>query len=146
MNCIPLGLLVLLIAGCGRASNEPRLVPVSGTVTRDGKPLSGATVTFIPVGETRGNDASGRTDSTGKYSLADPKGRPGTAAGTYKVTISRLLLPDGSEYKPDPSVAPIDSPARESLPPHYSELDRTRLEARVAEGGGTIDFPLTRGK
>ncbi len=146
MNRIPSAALLLLFTGCGPASDGPRLVPVSGTVTLDGKPLSGATVTFIPTGETRGTDASGRTDGSGKYSLTTPKGQAGTAAGTYKVTISRLLLPDGSEYRPDPSVAPIDSPARESLPAHYSELERTRLEARVPEEGGTVNFPLTRGK
>jgi len=143
---LPIVLLSVWFAGCGQGPDEPPLVPVSGTVTLDDKPLSGALVTFIPTGNTKGTDVSGRTDRDGRYKLVTPKGRAGAAAGTYRVTISRLLRPDGSEYLPDPAVPPVEAPARESLPPHYSDPERTRLTATVPEAGATADFPLKRGK
>ena len=138
--------LAACLVGCARGPDGPTLVPVSGTVTLEGKPLSGALVTFIPTGDTRGTDVSGRTDGEGRYRLATPKGREGAPIGTYKVTVSRLLLPDGSEYVPDPAVPPIESPARESLPPHFSDPAQTRLSATVPEGGATIPFALKKAK
>lgn len=141
---LPAGILIALFLGCGASTDGPPLVPVSGTVTLDGKALSGALVTFIPSGQTGGTDVSGRTDRQGRYELVSPKGRLGAVVGRYKVTVSRLLLPDGAEYTPDPDVPPIESPARESLPPHYSDADRTQLTATVAEGGGNIPFQLKK--
>src|SRR5687767_15050217 len=47
-----LGLLVSQ-PGCGEAAGIGGLAPVTGTVTLDGQPLSGAQVVFIPVGEGR---------------------------------------------------------------------------------------------
>jgi hypothetical protein len=117
---------------------------VSGTVTLDGAPLAGARVTFVPSGATQGSGAEARTGTDGRYELRDRRGKPGTEPGAYKVTISKQLMPDGSEVSADDKTPPIRSPARESLPPYYSDTARTRLQAVVPEQGGTIDFPLKR--
>ncbi|MHB8903343.1 MAG: hypothetical protein ACYC6Y_31660, partial [Thermoguttaceae bacterium] len=47
-------LLLPVLVGCpgGTDANLPDLVPVTGTVTVDGAPVSGVTVTFIPTGTT----------------------------------------------------------------------------------------------
>jgi hypothetical protein len=137
--------LILVLAGCGKGG--PSHVSVSGTVMLNGEPLSGALVTFIPTGSTPGIGAEARTGPDGGYQLTDRRGKPGTEPGTYKVTIGKRLMPDGSEVPPDDPTPPIRSPARESLPPNCSDRDRTELQVVVPEQGGTLDFPLqVRGK
>jgi hypothetical protein len=140
------GLLALLAAshtGCGgHNAGLPKLVPVSGRVTLDHKPLSGAMVAFIPAGNTRGRGATGYTDAQGRYELHDPEGQKGAPAGEYRVIVTKLLMPDGSDFPLDSGVAPIDSPARQILPARYSDDRQTTLKALVGDQGGTLDFAL----
>jgi hypothetical protein len=69
--------MLALILGCG-PSEKPAptgLVPFSGTVTMDGKPIGGAAVTLIPATPGAGLlDASGTTDDSGKVRRR-PSGR-----------------------------------------------------------------------
>jgi hypothetical protein len=135
--------LLLPAAGCrGRDPNLAPLVPAGGTVTLDGKPLAAAQVTFIPAGSTKGNGASGQTDQAGRYQLESNHGR-GAVAGQYRVTIAKLVMPDGSAYSPALGVGPIDSPARQVLLPCYNDPQQSRLTATVTEGGSDkLDFAL----
>jgi len=58
-----LSFLLLALAGCGGASYQ--VVPVSGKVTLNGKPLAKAHVTFAPIGgldKETGSPAHGQTD------------------------------------------------------------------------------------
>lgn len=134
--------LSLVLASCGRDPRLPELVPVSGTVTLGGRPLGGALVRFLPVGETRGSAGSGRTDAAGKYRLYSNRAEPGTAVGEYRVTIE--MVP-GAAAGADPaeSVIPSDIPrAPQGLPPVYGSPAKTPLTATVPEGGGVVDFAL----
>lgn len=133
-------ILILSAAGCGKG--DPSHVRVSGTVTLNGAPLAGAGVAFIPTGDTQGIGAEARTGPDGRYDLIDRRGTPGTQPGAYKVTISKRLLPNGAEVPADDRTPPIESPARETLPPHYSDANRTTLRAVVPAQGGTLDFSL----
>lgn len=136
-------LLIVSMLGCGgNARDQLPLVPVHGAVTLDGKPLGNTMVTFVPAGNTKGQGASGVSDAEGKYELAVSAKQKGTPVGEYRVVASKLIMPDGSDFPRNSSVAPIDSPARESLPPCYSNADKTILKATVPEGGTTVDFPL----
>lgn len=135
-------LLLIALAGCSRDPNEPELIPVVGTVTLDNGPLASAVVTFIPINETPGKGAVGQTDGGGRYQLKSPDGKKGLPAGEYKVIVSKLVLKDGSDYIPEPGVAPIDSPGREKLPATYSEAEHSVLKKTVSPGSGPIDFPL----
>lgn len=135
--------LLSVTLGCGGSdANLPPLVPVTGTITMDGKALESASVTFIPVGATRGNGATGYTDSNGKYELATPGGDKGAPVGQYKVLLSKMVMPDGSPYRGESGVAPMDSPAREVLPAKYSDYDQTILKATVPEGGGEVNLQV----
>ncbi len=138
-----LAVMLLVGLGCrGRDPNLPRLVPASGRVTLADKPLTGAMVTFVPTGQTRGPIAEARTDQEGRYELVCPQGR-GAAVGDYRVTIRKWVMPDGSDYVPQAGVGPDDSPARQVLPPRYSDLQQTTLTATIPEGGSnTLDFAL----
>jgi hypothetical protein len=99
-------------------------------------------VTFIPIGDNVNNYAETETDETGSYSLKGPRGGFGTGPGTYAVTISRLLLPGGKPVPPDVPLA--ESGAVETLPPRYSDRDKTRLQVTVTEQGGEFHFDLRK--
>lgn len=137
--------LCLILQGCG-GTGHPKLVPVTGLVTLDGRQLAGADVTFMPIGETRGAGSHGRTGPDGRYSLTAVRGGRGAVPGTYKVIISKRLMPDGSEVPPNDPTPPIESPAREHLPRWYSDRQASELTANVPENGGSVDFPLASQK
>jgi hypothetical protein len=137
-----LGALMLLAAGCGTGDG---LVSVAGTVTVNNQPAGNAAVTFIPLAGTPGNGGTALADSSGRYEIMNAQGQKGLPPGKYKVTISRRLNADGST--PDPNVPPIESQARETLPPHYTDPEKTELTADVSAGDKrSFDFTLTMGK
>jgi hypothetical protein len=91
------GQLFLAAAVCvvGAAGCQGEVVPVSGRVTLDGKPLANAVVTFQPIGsgpsaETTTTGSVGRTDSEGRFvlRLVSPE-QSGAAVGGHVVTINR---------------------------------------------------------
>ncbi len=80
---------VVCLCYCGACSREeggraPKLAVVDGTVTYKGRPLVGATVTFIPES---GPLALSITDFDGKFKLATGT-LAGAAVGPAKVTVS----------------------------------------------------------
>lgn len=135
-----IAMLALLMAGCGPSADLPEVVPVSGTVTLDGEPLSGATVVFIPTGSTAGRAAQGGTDATGRYELSSGE-QKGAPAGEFKVVVQKWVMPDGSDFKGG-EMSPLEAGAQEKLPARYSSEEATELKATVPGGGGTIDFDL----
>lgn len=147
--------VVLLFTGCGRDSNS---VDVSGQVTMNGQPLAGADVTFISDSFA----GFGKTDAEGRYELVQ-----GAFAGSNRVVISLIdpsKLPGtgGIQFSDDPEAgldrgqmdamllvgAPND-PRRstnltgETIPPDYSDIEKTKLTFVVPEGGSdSADFKL----
>ncbi len=85
--CLTLG--VFLFAGCGgtseQSSNLLKPVPVKGTVTYKGKPLTGGTIRFEP--EDGGREASGNIEPDGSFSLSTFGSADGAVAGTHKVAV-----------------------------------------------------------
>ncbi len=134
----------IVVAGCSEARDPslPDLTPVSGMITLDGKPLANTTISFVPTGGTRGTSAGGATTPDGKYTLSSIHNGKGAAEGDFKVIISKLKRKDGSDFPLDSPEGPMDAGADESLPPEYSDPEKTKLTATVPAGGGTIDFPL----
>jgi hypothetical protein len=96
-------LVVCLLAGCG----GPKLYPVSGTATLDGKPLAGFLVAYTPdpeKGQPARMDCAGRIGKDGRYSLLTDDGfkqYKGVPPGWYRVTISSpddVPLPVNKKY------------------------------------------------
>lgn len=140
-----IGILACMI-GCGsekKGAKLPEAVPVAGVVTLNGAPLPKATVIFLPTGDTKGTGSQGVTDATGKYVAQVIHGKEGAVVGSYRVAISKLVLPNGSEIPADSKEAPITLNARDLLPPQYSSTVNSKLTAVVPPGGGTIDFKLS---
>lgn len=71
-----------LSLGCGRKG--PRPVPVSGTVTVDGKPLAGGGITVAPE---KGRAAGGRIGPDGRFELSSWQPADGVAPGTHRVEV-----------------------------------------------------------
>lgn len=145
--------VLILFAAIGCEEERPAvegLVPVTGTVTLDGKPLENAQVTFVPMSVDLhgGLDANAQTDAEGKYELQSDQGRAvGAKPGKYRVVISRLHRPDGTIALLSPDKSPmqlmIEDQAKESIPARYSDSLKTVLRAEVPAGGGTQDFRLS---
>lgn len=135
------------LAGCASEPppGPPKLVPVSGTVTHEGKPLVGAIVQFNPTVAGEGSLCIGETDESGKYQLSHV-GYPGCSPGSYKVAISLTMSTEGkpvtiaqnSSLSPHPATLG----AKEIIPKNYSSLGETSLTAVVPERGGSFDFDV----
>jgi len=140
--------LLAVVAGCTGSDVEEgaegpdfsNLVPVSGVITLNGEPLSGAVVTFLP---TKWAPGVGETDGKGKYDLSTA-GRPGISPGDYKVAISLLLSAEGEPQGVGPRSSLAQPPsmltAKEYLPKHYADLGSSKLTAHVEKNGGTFNF------
>lgn len=123
-------LLAVVVAGCGGPSS------LSGTVTWDGKPLAGATITLHPAERDSGAQlVVGVTDPDGRFVITPAAGKS-IAPGTYRVTVSKRREPTPAER-----AAMIIPP--EMLPAKYSDLGKTELTVTVPTSGET-DLQLTR--
>jgi hypothetical protein len=139
------------LAGCGPSG--PPTQAVSGVVTLDGKPVSGATVTFSPSAA-GGAFASGLTNAEGRFSLnaalAGAKAGAGTLPGDYLVSISKIESseaarpddPNAPGYDPLASVSSRPAPPKYLVPKAYGEPATSGLTATVGPGGGSFEFQL----
>jgi hypothetical protein len=84
--CLAVMLVFTGTLGCTSGS-DTKLVAVTGKVTRQGAPVSGALVTFIP---SDGSVSSfGTTDAEGKFTLATARGEQGASVGAAVATVSK---------------------------------------------------------
>lgn len=136
--------IVLTVAafciGCGGKGEElPKVFPVSGVVTFNGKPIEGAFVTFSP-NDKNVRTAAGQTDAEGKFKLTTFKIGDGCTPGRMTVTIAKIESPT----EPDPKTGKIP-PMRSHLPIRYSERENSGLEATVeAKPENHFEFKLEK--
>jgi len=95
---------LMFVVGCGSGS---RVVPVSGVVTLDSKPLPNAHVAFQPEatkgGTTPGIGSYGITDASGNYTLRTfDSDVPGAVIGTHRVEINLKQESDDRDPKTRP--------------------------------------------
>lgn len=138
-----IAVLSLLVAGCGKGGEPaPKLVPVTGKVTLDGKPLKGATVIFVPQGSTKGDGSFAVTNDAGEFTLVHRSQTPGIEPGQYTVAFSKLTLPDGTPIPEGKDAADVG--AVESIPAPYTaaNTENPRTVATVTENGGEFEFEI----
>jgi hypothetical protein len=131
-----LAAVLLTLAGCGTA---PPQAEVEGKVTLGSTPLCGAIVTFYPVSEGARQPpySRGKTDDTGKYTLATVDGSPGALVGQHRVVVDWPPRERGSDQAKRPPGPPI--------PLQYTVASDTPLVIEVKPGGRqTIDLHLQR--
>lgn len=76
-----LAAVVLTLTGC---DGSPKIVPVSGTVTIDGQPLTYGHVQVLPEGW---RPASGRLDGSGRFTLTTTTPNDGCPVGKHPVVV-----------------------------------------------------------
>jgi hypothetical protein len=104
----------------------PELARVTGKVTLDGEPLSGAVVTFE---SSDGQVAFGSTNESGQYELRFRSGISGAPVGQNTVRIeSALDAPPPEDY-------------RDPIPARYNT--ESTLQENVQSGENVIDFDLS---
>jgi hypothetical protein len=158
-----LALLLVGLMGAVGCDSQIKVVPAGGIVTLDGEPLEGASVAFSPVGD-EGHIATAKTDESGRFTLNTPGVGEGAAAGSYQVTVSKLvgtgeveLLDEdpramGGEMSPEqmskmmemmqPGRQPVYKP---EVPRIYGVPDQSGLTAEVTDGGdNNFTFELKR--
>ncbi len=130
----------VVILGCG--GDGLRRVSVQGNVTAKGVPVGNATVSFVPVEETKGEGGIGTTDTDGNFTLiGSRRGDSGVVHGKYRVVVSRFMDRDGKVI-PAADYKEADNPlAVESVPAPYSSID-SPLRVTVPEDGGRINVEI----
>jgi hypothetical protein len=119
---IALILTSALAAGCGDSRGR---VPVTGTVTFDGKPLESGNIRF---GGDQGAAGAGSIVN-GKFSLSETASQDGVLPGKYEVLIASWIEERGSVRK-DGSF----SPGITRIPLIYLDPAKSGLTAEVKAG------------
>ena len=127
----PLFLLILL-AGC---SDGPTLVRVSGTVTRDGKPVPNLFVHFKPE---HGRPSWGFTDENGHYVLHYDKKVEGAVVGTHVVFVVYEAGASSPGEKPKEKMPKEMS----TILAKYGNPATTPLKKDVSKDNKVIDLSL----
>lgn len=155
LRLLGLGLLLAAVGGCGD-DKVSGLAPVTGTVTYNGQPVEGATVSFIPRGGVMG---AAQTDKDGKFTITT-RGQAGAQIGAHNVSVSKKSAATGAAApafdpsKPPPSpeeaekiLAAARDPAnakptgpQDLLPAKYANASTSGLEFTVKSGAN--DFPI----
>jgi hypothetical protein len=148
MRYLTLAAMTVAMIGCGESG--PKLVPVSGTVTLNGKPLEGAEIVFTPdPASTEGQPAVDMTGPAGNYK-AMTRGRSGVVPGKYKVVITKtpvVAAPSASAaFKDDPFMAQLSAngpdPVQAKKNDPASATIQADFEREVPPEGGPQDFDV----
>lgn len=142
IRLLSLALASVAFAGCFGVSTDYSKVDiaeVSGTVTLDGKPLSGVTILFEAPDRTT---AFGTTDANGGYTLQFNTERSGVTPGPKVVRVRGGGFGEEADAAEDSdeegaSPAPV---ASAGVPPCYNR--DSKLKATVASGSQTMNFDL----
>jgi hypothetical protein len=144
--------------GLGCAGDDgPATYPVTGTVTLNGTPVEGVTVTFVPDGA--GQSAVGITDPSGKYALTTRAKDDGAVVGRYKVTMAKYEKGAAATTSPDEvhedyditdeyaegydeAAASAAAPSKNLLPEKYGDPNLSGFSAEVVEGENKHDFDV----
>lgn len=119
--------LASLLVGCDSQQEGPKLVPVSGKIMVNGKPLPMVGVSFRPD-KSKGNTSvyhpGGAADQNGRYELV-AAAKPGAPPGWYNVVIFPNTPSPGSSGVPK---------VTEPFNKKYSNPKTTDLSVEVKEG------------
>lgn len=131
---IPVLSAILAAAGCGSGLNT---VPVSGSVSLDGKPTPGLLVRFEPLevdSSAEGwTDSTGITDAEGNFILTTPDGQVGALPGKHMVSVTTANL--GGEIDPTTEGAEVPTESlKEPIPAQYNLQSTLTI---VVPPGGT---------
>lgn len=123
-------LLTLVMGGCGAGVDLERTVPVSGTLTYQGKPLEGYKIVFHPSEEKQG--ATAESGTGGAFQLGTNEPGDGAAPGKHKVSV--IFIDEKMEGEPGKEVFKKLTP-KIKVPTKYQNPDTSGLEVEIPENG-----------
>jgi hypothetical protein len=137
-------MLVCALTGCGR-SDRPATYPVHGSVKYQGKPVPGASITFMAYGAPRA--AVGKTDEAGNFQLTTFEPNDGAVPGMHEVTVKKYTtepppMPTPQQAEADPASADRytaamvrwTESARFAVPKKYTDRNTSDLRCEVKDG------------
>ncbi len=121
-----------VLVGCG--PDRPETMPVTGTVTLDGKPVAGAAVMLMP--EAGGRPATAETDESGAFSVMTFEPGDGALLGKHAVTVTKKKVTGMLTDKDGLSggVAPGGIQVEWLVPQKYSVPKTSGLTVEVKDG------------
>ena len=128
-------IVLFVLAGCAKPY---QVAHVSGRVTLDGKPLTKASITFVPQA-TKDNVAPGPTaasftDEDGRYTLGIDRDTPGSVVHKCRIFITTLIGDGSAAFDPnDDRPGDTRRRPRDKVPEKYNT--KTELVFDVPPGG-----------
>jgi hypothetical protein len=129
-------LLVTGILGCGRGG--PEIVPIEGTISHNGEPVSNVRIYFVP---TNGRPSWAISDERGRFVLDYDEDYDGAKVGTHKV----WLVDENKNI--DPTIAMSGGtkaqrpPAMRQIVEKYSR-EKSTLEVEVKKADRNFQLKL----
>jgi hypothetical protein len=130
--------------GCGGSSN-PETVPVSGSVTYEGAPLTNGKVMFNPADSQSGRVAHGEIMADGQFTLSTYKESDGARPGVYNVTIVSYEDKVGGGLAKDKDLGMRISD-KSAIPEKYNDPKRSGISITVEAGQSQTDLALKLAK
>ena len=138
------------VYGCSGDSDAPveNLVSGSGTIKLDGEPAANVRIRLTPINETISvGGAWAVTNDDGTFKLTHWTDEEGIGPGSYLISFSRLLKPDGTPLGDNDSPALVQ--ARETIANAWSNPEPDQMSASMRRvdipesGKADIDFMIT---
>jgi len=130
-------LSVLVQTGCGSSGPPaPKRASVRGVISWEGEPIQEGTITFVPVGDTKGSPTAASIRE-GQYTLNSTMG---PSIGPNRVEI----IANRSTGQKIPAVPPGDGEIEKIEQFIPSKFNRSSLlEREIEPGDNKLDFELT---
>jgi hypothetical protein len=135
---ISVAFLITFLTGCS-SQNYIDTEHIEGTVTLDGEPIGGVSLTFYPVTAGEGDDAYAFTNDDGSFQVGTLRGRigAGTTTGEYIVGLTKIvnqptgrLTRDGEEVMTEVSL----------LHRNYGDRERSPFRVTVQQGKNRFEY------
>ena len=114
--------------GCG--PKGPRVVPVSGTLTRNGKPVPNLEIYFIP---NQGRNSVASTDEQGRFNLGYTADQAGAQTGNHTVWVT---------YNPADPVLNPPPPDKDAIIAKYGSQEVSKLKVEVKEAISDLELKI----
>ena len=142
---IAIGFCLIAFGGCAKEGLDGT-IPIKGTVTYRGGPLTTGEVRYIPNSD-EGRIARGKLQEDGTFELTTLAGGDGALPGDYKVLV--VVFPEQFETVEEKIEAREGkgrnrSAERPPIPEKYYDVEATDLNDTVSnEHSGFVEFVLT---
>ncbi len=131
-------LVLCLLPGCGGTVKGAveKVVPASGSIKLDGSPAGGIRIRLTPINETKSvGGAWAVTKDDGTFTVMHWSNKEGITPGSYFITFSKMVKPDGSPLGDKDS--PMMVNAKETIAPKWSSPDGDKMSAIMRR----VDIP-----